>query len=101
MYSRDYQGSFKKAGLNLKEEVAQAKKTPLYGKTIVFTGELKSFSRLQAEELARRLKANPSSGISKNTDFVVMGENSGLKYEKAKKLGIKIIDEKTFKEMLK
>lgn len=91
----------KKAGLNFKEEVFQIKTTALTGKNIVFTGELKNFSRLEALELARQLGANPSSSVSKNTDFVVAGENSGSKYDKAKKLGVRIIDEAEFKEMIK
>jgi DNA ligase (NAD+) len=91
----------RKTGLNFKEEIAEVKATPLSGKTIVFTGELKEFTRSKAEEEARRLGGNPSSSVSKNTDFVVAGENPGSKYERAKKLGVKIIDEKTFREMLK
>jgi DNA ligase (NAD+) len=91
----------KNAGLNLEEAVTPVKKSPLTGKAIVFTGELKDYSRSQAEELARRLGGSPSSSVSRNTDFVVAGENPGSKYDKAKKLGVKIINEKEFKEMLK
>lgn len=91
----------KKAGLNFKEEVIGIKPTSLTGKTIVFTGELKDYSRTQAEELMRKAGGNSSSSVSKNTDFVVAGENPGSKYDTAKKLGIKIIGEKEFKEMLK
>ena len=70
-------------------------------KMVVFTGELKDFSRSQAEDLVRRLGGNAASSVSKNTDFVVRGENPGSKYEKAVKLGINIIDEAKFKEMVK
>ncbi|MEW6101055.1 MAG: NAD-dependent DNA ligase LigA [Candidatus Omnitrophota bacterium] len=90
----------KKAGLNLKEEARQTKKTPLSGKTIVFTGELKAFSRSRAEELARECGASPSSSVSKNTGLVISGENPGSKLDKARKLGIKIINEEQFREML-
>ncbi|MBU1870435.1 MAG: NAD-dependent DNA ligase LigA, partial [Candidatus Omnitrophica bacterium] len=92
---------FKGYGLNLKEVVPEIKKSALFGKNIVFTGELNSFSRKQSEELARSLGANPSSSVSKNTDFVVSGENAGSKLDKARNLGVKVIDEKTFKEMIK
>jgi DNA ligase (NAD+) len=88
-------------GLNLKETVSASRNTPLSAKTVVFTGELKGFSRLKAQELAREAGANPLSSVSKKTDFVVAGANPGSKYEKAKKLGVKIIDEDQFKEMLK
>lgn len=90
----------KRQGLNFKEQAAESGRTPLSGKTIVFTGELKEYSRLQAEELARRLGANASSSVSKNTDFVVAGENPGSKYDKARKLGVKVIDEEEFREMI-
>jgi DNA ligase (NAD+) len=88
-------------GLNLKETVSASRNTPLSAKTVVFTGELKGFSRLKAQDLAREAGANPLSSVSKKTDFVVAGANPGSKYEKAKKLGVKIIDEDQFKEMLK
>jgi len=89
------------AGLNFKEAVIEAKATPFSGKTVVLTGELKNYSRSQIEGLVRRLGGNPSSSVSKGTDFVVVGKNPGSKYDKAKKLGVKIITEKELKEMLK
>jgi DNA ligase (NAD+) len=91
----------KEAGLNLEEKVAPIKKSPLTGKTIVFTGELKGFSRHQAEDLVRKFGGNTSSSVSKNTDFMVIGENPGSKYDKAKKLGLEVINEKKFMEMIK
>ncbi len=91
----------RKAGLNFKEETPRVKAGPLAGKTLVFTGELKSCSRQEAEELARKYAGNVVSSVSKAADFVVAGENPGSKYDKAKKLGVKIIDEKIFLEMIK
>ncbi len=91
----------KAAGLNMQEKVTAIKKSVFTGKTVVFTGELKEFSRTQAENIVREFGGSISSSISKNTDFVVRGENPGSKYAKAKKLGIKIIDEGKFKEMIK
>ena len=92
---------FKKAGLNLKGEIIATKKSVLLGKTVVFTGELKNYSRLEAEGLVRRLGGSPQSGVSKATDFVITGENPGTKYDKAKGLGVKIIDETKFQELIK
>ncbi|MFA5145492.1 MAG: NAD-dependent DNA ligase LigA [Candidatus Omnitrophota bacterium] len=89
-----------KAGLNFKEDAGEIKATVLSGKTIVFTGELKEYRRSQAEELARRLGGNSSSVVSKNTDFLVIGDNPGSKYDKAKKLGVKIIDEREFSHLI-
>ena len=91
----------RKAGLNFKEEGSAAKKTPLSGKKIVLTGELKSYNRIQAQELIRSLGAESSSSVSRNTDFVITGENPGSKFEKAKELGVKIINEEKFLEMIK
>lgn len=92
---------FKKSGLNLKESFSQEKSTLLSGKKVVFTGELKGFSRPEAEGLVRALGGEVSSSVSRNTDFVVTGENPGSKYDKANKLGVKIIDESKFREMIK
>ncbi|MBM3255731.1 MAG: NAD-dependent DNA ligase LigA [Candidatus Omnitrophica bacterium] len=92
---------FARLGLNLKEEIAPLKITPLTGKAVVFTGELKSYSRKQAEDLVRKNAGTVSSSVSKKTDFLVLGENPGSKYEKARSLGVSIIDEDKFKEMLR
>lgn len=91
----------RKAGLNLKEADIETKKTKLTGKAVVFTGELKDYSRPLAEGLVRQAGGSASSSVSKNTDFLVAGVNPGSKYDKAKKLGVKIINEKELKEMLK
>jgi DNA ligase (NAD+) len=91
----------KAAGLNLKEKAASFKKSALSGKTVVFTGEFKGFTRTQAESIIREHGGNPVSVVSKNTDFLVMGDNPGSKYGKAKELGLKIINEQQFKEMIK
>lgn len=91
----------KKEGLNFRESVTEAKAGPLSGKTVVFTGELKQYSRSEAERIAREHRANVTSSVSRLTDFVVAGEAPGSKYNKALKLGVKIIDEHKFQEMLK
>ncbi|MDD4954240.1 MAG: NAD-dependent DNA ligase LigA [Candidatus Omnitrophica bacterium] len=91
---------FKKLGLNLKEEVALRKGSSFSGKTIVFTGELKKFSRLQAQRLVRQLGGNAVSSVSAHTDLVVTGENPGSKYKKARELGVKIISEKEFSRLI-
>jgi len=90
----------KEAGVNTKEETAKKVKTTLTDKTIVFTGELSSFTRGEAEQLVRRMGGMPLAGVSKKTDFVVIGENPGSKYEKAKELGVKIINEKEFSRLI-
>ncbi len=91
----------KSAGLNTKEMISKVRESPLTGKSVVFTGELKDFTRPEAERLVRQFGGNAGSAVSKKTDFVVAGENPGSKYAKAKQLGIKIINEAKFKEMIK
>lgn len=91
----------KDAGLNFEERAVSVRRTPLAGKTVVFTGELQDFTRTQAEHLARQYGGNTSSSVSRHTDFVVAGEKAGSKLKKARSLGVKIINEKEFSEMVK
>jgi DNA ligase (NAD+) len=58
-------------------------------------------TRDEAKEKVRLLGGNVSSSVSKKTDYVVCGESPGSKYEKAKKLGVKIISEEEFLKMIK
>ncbi|OGE90494.1 MAG: hypothetical protein A3J07_05045 [Candidatus Doudnabacteria bacterium RIFCSPLOWO2_02_FULL_49_13] len=81
-------------------ERVKVKTTPLTGKSIVVTGSLEFLSREEAKQAVREAGGNWSSSVSKNTDYVVVGENPGSKEEKAKKLGVKIINEKQFKALL-
>ncbi len=70
------------------------------GKTIVVTGALRSFSRSEIEGLIRKLGGAPSSSVSKNTAFLVCGEEAGSKLDKAKALGVKVISEEEFRKMI-
>lgn len=74
---------------------------PFKGLTFVFTGELFSMTREEAKELVRKLGGTASESVSKQTGFVVAGESPGSKYDKAKKLGVKIIGEKEFLTLIK
>lgn len=65
----------------------------------VLTGELKSLSRDEAKNKIRQLGGKVSSSVSKKTDYVIVGYSPGLKYDKAKNLGIKIINEKEFLDL--
>ena len=91
----------RRANLNFSEPESGPRSSLLSGKTLVFTGELKSFSRRQAEELVRSLGGDAASSVSQNTDFLVAGEKPGSKFSKAKRLAVKIISEEQFKEMIK
>ncbi len=71
------------------------------GKTFVFTGTLPTLERTAAEEMVRNLGGNAGSSVSKNTDYVVAGENAGSKLEKAADLGVKVISEAEFLKLIK
>ncbi|MBU1021660.1 MAG: NAD-dependent DNA ligase LigA [Candidatus Margulisbacteria bacterium] len=90
----------KKVGLNLKAAAPKGPQ-PLKGKTFVFTGGLEKISREAAQELVVKLGGAYSSSVSKNTDYVVVGESPGSKYDKAKKLGVQTMSEAQFLKMVK
>jgi DNA ligase (NAD+) len=72
------------------------KKQSLSGKSFVLTGTLSELSRDEAKAKIRTLGGNVSSSVSKETDYVVVGENPGSKYTDAQNLGIKILNEDEF-----
>jgi DNA ligase (NAD+) len=91
----------KKAGVNMIQPKVEKKGPQVFaGMTVVFTGELESMTRSQAEELVKQLGGTTSSSVSRSTSLVVVGKNPGSKYEKAKQLGIKIIYEDEFLKMI-
>jgi DNA ligase (NAD+) len=90
----------KKSRLNMRQEISRTRSGELTGKTVVFTGELAGFSRAQAEALVRQCGGNPAASVSSKTDFLIAGENSGSKFNKARQLGVKIINEKQFSAMI-
>jgi DNA ligase (NAD+) len=84
-----------------KPDVLAKTEGPLSGKTIVITGGLESMPRSQAEATSQDAGAKVASSVSKKTDFVVVGENPGSKYDRAVQLGVETIDEKEFLKRLK
>jgi DNA ligase (NAD+) len=73
---------------------------PFAGKTVVFTGTLERRSREDAEALVRSLGGKITGTVSAKTDLVVAGPGAGSKLEKANKIGVRVVDEKTFEGML-
>jgi DNA ligase (NAD+) len=73
---------------------------PFAGKVFVLTGSLKSFSRDEAAAQIKERGGKTSGSVSKKTDYVLVGEDPGSKYEKAKELGIEILSEEQFQKML-
>ncbi|MHB8034932.1 DNA ligase (NAD(+)) LigA [Clostridium botulinum] len=74
---------------------------PFMGKTIVVTGSLNNYSRGEIKDKLQSLGAKVSSSVSKNTDYVLVGEKPGSKYEKAIELGVKVINEEEFSNKIK
>lgn len=70
------------------------------GKTFVLTGTLTRYTRNDAKQLIENMGGNVSGSVSKKTDFVLAGSEAGSKLEKAQKLGVKIIDENEFENMM-
>ena len=91
--------TLREAGVALSEKTVEGPK-PLAGRTVVFTGELSGWSRPAAEALVRQLGGKTSSSVSRQTDYVVAGTEPGSKYQKAKALGVPILDAQQFKKLV-
>jgi len=70
---------------------------PLAGKAIVVTGSLEHYSRKEIEDLIKELGGKAAGSVSENIDFVVVGADPGSKLDKARKLGVEVIDENEFR----
>jgi DNA ligase (NAD+) len=88
-----------KAGVTPVTE-AHLKVTPLAGKSFVFTGSLNALTRNEAKRIVEALGASSNDSVTKTTDYLVFGEASGSKLEKAKESGIKILDEEAFLNLI-
>lgn len=96
--------ALREAGVKLAEEKPKtpvaAGDLPLSGKSIVMTGTLPTLSRSDAEDLIRKHGGKVSSSVSKKTDYVLLGDEPGSKYVKAQQLGVKIISEVEFLQLI-
>jgi DNA ligase (NAD+) len=86
--------------LNFKGEKKQ-RGTALAGKTFVITGTLANYSREAAKKLVEDAGGKVSSAVSKKTDYLIAGEEAGSKLDKARELGVQVIDEKQMEQLVK
>lgn len=91
----------KEAGVNMTSLQEESSDTRFDGKTFVLTGSLMDFTRDEASDIIEKLGGKVSGTVSKKTSYVLAGEEAGSKLTKAQALGVEIIDENTFKEMIK
>lgn len=92
----------KESGLNFREEQNRsAQNSPLQGKLFVLTGTLPTMTRDEATHLIESVGGRTSSSISKKTDYLLAGEAAGSKYSKAVSLGIPVLDEAEFRNLIR
>ena len=96
----DLISKLKDAGVNMEVTEETITDSRFEGKTFVLTGSLEHYSRDQASEIIEKLGGKTSSSVSKKTDYVLAGEEAGSKLTKARELGVTIISEEEFVQMI-
>lgn len=91
----------KKAGVNMKEEEDKETDDRFAGMTFVLTGTLEKYTRDEASEIIEKFGGKTSGSVSKKTTYVLAGEEAGSKFTKAQELGVNIISEADFDNMIK
>ncbi len=97
---RDWVKAMRQAGLNLTEAAAAGSVEGVSGKTFVLTGTLPTLGRDEARDLIEKAGGKVSGSVSKNTHYVVAGEEAGSKLTKAQELGVAILDEAGLRALL-
>ena len=97
---RDWVKAMRAAGLNLLEAAAAGSVEGVSGKTFVLTGTLPTLGRDEARDLIEKAGGKVSGSVSKNTHYVVAGEEAGSKLTKAQELGVAILDEAGLRKLL-
>lgn len=101
-YGEQLMDAFQQAGLDLFVEVQQTSEEdlPLSGKTLVVTGTLHHYKRDEIKQLILDMGGRASGSVSKNTDYLVAGEKAGSKLTKAESLGVKVLTEEQFRDLV-
>ena len=99
--TQDLIEKFKSYGINMKEETDENADNRFEGMIFVLTGGLENYSRKEAEDIIEKFGGKTSSSVSKKTSYVLAGEDSGSKLVKAQSLGVSVITEQDFINMIK
>lgn len=99
--NREFIERLRLAGVNFAETEDELTDNRFEGKTFVLTGTLESFTRSEAAEFIEKMGGKTSSGVSKKTSYVIAGKEAGSKLDKANSLGVTVLSETEFKEMIK
>ena len=99
-HNRDVVAAILAAGVAVEDVVHEIRESPVTGKTIVFTGSLEQMSRDEAKAQAEALGAKVAGSVSAKTDLIVAGPGAGSKLKKAQELGIEVIDEAKWLEIV-
>ena len=99
--SIDLINKLKTAGVNMESLEEESSDNRFEGKTFVLTGALSKYSRDEASDIIEKLGGKTSSSVSKKTSYVLAGEDAGSKLTKAQSLGVTVITEEEFEEMIK
>lgn len=87
-------------GVNPQYEEEEVEESIFTDKRVVITGTLQAYKRKELQDIIERMGGKVSNSVSRNTDYVIVGENPGSKYEKALELGIEIINEERLLELI-
>lgn len=98
--TKDLISKLRSAGVNMKEQDMEERDNRFSGMTFVLTGTLEKYTRDEASEIIEKFGGKTSGSVSKKTTYVLAGEEAGSKLTKAQDLGIKIINESEFEDMI-
>lgn len=99
--TQDLIKKLKESGVNMNAIIDENEDNRFEGKTFVLTGALEKYTRDEAGAIIEKMGGKVSSSVSKKTSYVLAGEDAGSKLDKANKLGVEVINEEVFEEMIK
>jgi DNA ligase (NAD+) len=98
--TREMLERFGRSGVQVEALGTAASDLPLDGKTVVFTGSLSHFNRKEAQQAIERLGGRATSSVSRQTDYLVVGQEPGSKLDEARRLDVELLNEQQFEELI-